>query len=142
MRSAADKKSQFKKFYPEYGTIGATLKAIGIKARNTFRYWCEVDPEFKRVYQEELLPNRRDEVASVIYQAATGRIKLNKDQLTAAFGFAKATDHAGDPYDNLVFTEKHQMELANKDDKPLILRVEIGNATAGTPFREIAKATH
>ncbi|MDD5220508.1 MAG: hypothetical protein PHV11_08075 [Candidatus Bipolaricaulis sp.] len=146
-------KKAFLKRYLDYGSVGETLKSIGIKSRMTFYTWMKADPNFKRIYEEELLPARRDEVISVVYRAATGRLgtytetttKKNGDvvtaempivlpqtQLTAAFGFLKATDHNDDPKskDRVVFIEKNQIELAGKDGGPVVIRVvEDGNNT-------------
>lgn len=146
-------KKEFIKNYPEYGTVGSTLKSIGIKSRNTFYRWMEADPNFKRVYEEELLPNRRDDVASVVYRMGTahksvalcpvcegsgkyddkqchgckgrGWVEVRADgvQLTAAFGFLKATDHVDNKYDKLIFIEKNQIEFAGKDGGPVVIRV-------------------
>lgn len=119
-------KKLFLEKYPEYGTIGATIKAIGLKRRTTFYTWCEKDPAFKAHYESELLPNRRDEVASIVYRAATGREKIaTATQLTAAFGFLKATDHNDDASakDRLVFCEKNQVEIAGAGGKPIELVV-------------------
>jgi len=114
-------KSQFIKLYPEYGTVGATLKAIGIRSRRTLYLWLKGDANFARVYNEELLPNRRDEIASIVYRAARGSLSLQKDQLTAAFGFLKATDHIND---DLQFREKYQHEVSGQDGKPIQIEVD------------------
>lgn len=136
-------KKAFLEKYPEFGAVGPTLHAIGIKSRKTFYNWCENDPAFKTVYEDELLPNRRDEVISLVYQAATGRLgthirtwtekrtgreyseevpnELAATQLTAAFGFLKATDHIEKPDDagRTVWCEKNQVEISGKDGAPL-----------------------
>lgn len=143
-------KKLFLEKYPEHGSIGATLQAIGIKSRTSFYKWCKSDTHFKQVYEAELLPNRRDAVQSVVYRMATahksvalcpvcegsgkygdkgchgchgkGWVEVRTDgaQLTAAFGFLKATDHAADEYDRAVFTEKNQVELMGPGGKPII----------------------
>jgi hypothetical protein len=64
-------KRLFLEKYPEYGSVGATLKSIGVKRRATFYDWCDADPKFKAFYETELLPNRRDAVASIVYRMAT-----------------------------------------------------------------------
>jgi hypothetical protein len=126
-------KKEFIRRYPEYGSVGATLKAIGVKSRKTFYNWCDSDPKFKAVYEEELLPNRRDDCVSLLYQAAMGKLgthirtwtekrtgnayeeevenELAETQRSAIFGFLKATDHNDDPKspDRLIFAEKHQI---------------------------------
>jgi hypothetical protein len=127
-------KQAFIKLYPEYGSVGATLKAIGIKSRNTFYNWLK-DDRYRGIYENELLPNRRDEVVSLVYRVATGKLgthvktvtykngtetteevpnEVPQTQLTAAFGFLKATDHTDHPKepnapDKLIFTEKYQI---------------------------------
>lgn len=131
----SENKKLFIKNYLEYGTVWATLRAIGVKSRQTFYNWCESDPEFKRFYEHELVLNRRDELASLVYRVATGRLgthiktvtykngtttkeevpnEIPQTQLTAAFGFLKATDHTDHPKepqapDKLIFTEKYQL---------------------------------
>lgn len=132
--SASENKKTFIKLYPEHGSVGMTLKAMGIKSRNTFYNWLN-DSKFKEIYENELLPNRRDEVVSLVYRVATGRLgthlktithkngkttteevpnEIPQTQLTAAFGFLKATDHTDHPKDpsapdRLIFTEKYQL---------------------------------
>lgn len=129
-------KKKFLQLYPDYGSIGSTLKAIGIKTRSRFYGWCKADPKFKEIYETELLPNRRDEMVSVVYRAARGDLKLQKDQLTAAFGFLKATDHAAEPMDKLVFVEKYQHELSGVGGGPVPVRVEIVNTDGTRPFKQ------
>lgn len=151
--SASENKKQFIRLYPEYGSVGSTLKAIGIKSRNTFYSWLNNDERFKNIYEKELLPNRRDEMVSTVYQTGLGKnrvalcpicdgsgkykdgkchgckgcgwiyIPSDGTQLTAAFGFLKATDHIEDPdtKDRLVFIEKNQVELTGKGGAPLPL---------------------
>lgn len=139
--SLSRNKKLFIKLYPEYGSIGPTLKAIGIKARKTFYNWCDNDPKFKGYYLTELLPNRRDELVSLLYKTALGRLGTNTEttmdykrgrettkevpivlpqtQLTAIFGMLKATDHIDTGADRLIFVEKHQLELSGKDGQPI-----------------------
>jgi hypothetical protein len=151
------KKKLFLEKYPEYGAVWPTLKFIGVKSRKTFYNWCESDSKFKAKYQEELLPNRRDELVSIVYRMATahmsvaicpvcdgagkfeknnchgcrgrGWVEVRADgtQLTAAFGFLKATDHVAD--DGLIFVEKRQLEMLGKDGNPITftLKFEDGN---------------
>jgi hypothetical protein len=133
-------KKLFLEKYPEHGTVGATMKAIGLKRRETFYDWCKDDPQFKKIYQTELLPNRRDVVVSTVFKMATaqrnvavcpvcegtgkydgnknchgcrgrGWVEVHADstQLTAAFGFLKATAHIDKGFDRLVFAEKYQV---------------------------------
>ncbi len=104
--SASRGKQAFIKLYPDYGSVGSTLKAIGVKSRNTFYNWLK-DDRFRGIYENELLPNRRDEVVSLVYRVATGRLgthvktvtykngtetteevpnEIPQTQLTAAFG--------------------------------------------------------
>jgi hypothetical protein len=139
--TASKSKQAFIKLYPEYGSVGATLKAIGIKSRWTFYCWLK-DEKFKALYENELLPNRRDEVVSWVYRVATNRLGTHiktvtykngtvteeevsneapPTQLTSAYGFLKATDHIEEPdaKDRLVFCEKNQIELTGKDGRPL-----------------------
>lgn len=118
--SATENKKLFIKNYPEYGTIGSTLKAIGIKSRTTFYNWLN-DKKFNDIYENELKPNRRDDVVSVVYRVASGKMKIDSTQLTAAFGFLKATDHISEDItkDRLVFCEKNQVEFMGRDGKPI-----------------------
>jgi len=135
-------KRLFLEKYPEYGSIGATLKAIGIKQRRTFYFWCEADPHFEEIYRTELLPNRRDELVSRMYRIATGQIKATGGQLTALFGFLKATDHIArdDAFDRLVFSEKTQVELMGKDGGPMEVEVDIKSKLASIFNRLAARA--
>jgi hypothetical protein len=105
-------KKRFIELYPEYGTVGSTLKQIGIKSRNTFYEWMKDDAEFKAIYESQLQPDRRDVVASVIFRASIGKEKLNKDQLQAAMGFLRATE-AGKKKkdDDLIFTEHTKSDI-------------------------------
>jgi len=149
--STCQNKKLFLEKYPEYGSVGATMAAIGVKCRRTFYKWLDADPAFKEQYETELLPNRRDELVSLLYRVATGRLGthvktyIRKDgtetteevpneipatQLTGIFGFLKATDHNDipDSPDRLHFTEKHQLEMAGKGGGPVkIVVVEDGN---------------
>jgi len=140
--SISHNKRQFLEKYPEYGTVGATMRAIGVKCRRTFYKWRASDPRFKEIYETELLPNRRDELASMMYRMGTGRLgfhlktttykngtiveeevpnEIPPTQLTAMFGFLKATDHNEDPdaKDRLVFCEKNQVEISGAGGGPV-----------------------
>lgn len=110
-------KKLFLEKYLEYGTVGATMKAIGLKRRETFYDWCRRDAHFKKLYETELLPNRRDEMAALMYRYASGKLgdqNLPDTRVRCMFGFLKATDHVDDPADlgRLVFCEKNQVEIA------------------------------
>lgn len=150
-------KKKFIELYPQYGTIGATLKTIGVKSRVTFYNWCNADSEFKAIYEQELLPNRRDTLASQVYQTAIskqhvaicpvcegrgkyddkqchgckgkGWVEVHGDtvQLTACFGFLKATDHCQDEHDRLVFTEKNQVEQSGEIVIKVVYESDKGN---------------
>ena len=97
--------------YPECGSVGATLKAIGIKSRRTFYNWCDADPHFKEFYYNELLPNRRDILVSEMYHIAKGDFKSNDVQVRALFGFLKATDHADTGPDRLEFNDRNKLDM-------------------------------
>jgi len=150
--SLAHSKQKFLKLYPEYGAVGPTMKAIGLKCRRTFYNWLENDPKFKELYLTELMPNRRDELVSLVYRVASGKLgtytktteRANGDiiteevpygipqtQLTAAFGFLKATDHNDTGEDRMIFVEKHQLEVSGKDGKPIILKVVYDDSNKG-----------
>lgn len=156
-------KKLFIEKYPEWGSVGATLKAIGVKSRTTFYNWCDADPHFKEIYEIELVPNRRDEVSSLVYRAATGRlgtteeqvfskyggtinknvpVSLSQTQMTAAFAFLKATDHVEKTEDpgRLVFCEKNQVELSTQPGKPLDIKPFVFILPDGTKLtaKEIA----
>jgi hypothetical protein len=118
-------KRLFLEKYPDYGSIGATLRAIGIKSRRTFYNWRDSDPHFKEVYETELLPNRRDELISEMYRIARGEMKATDVQVRALFGFLKATDHADTGPDRLVFTERYQHEMMGKDGGPMEVEVDV-----------------
>jgi len=117
-------KKLFLEKYPEYGSVWVTLKALGVKSRRTFYHWCESDPRFKEVYETELLPNRRDELSSQMYQIATGRIMATDVQVRALFGFLKATDHADTGTDRLYFTERYRHELTGKDGHSMEVEID------------------
>ena len=134
---AAQHKAEFIRLYPQYGTIGLTLKAIGIKTRWTFYKWCKNDAAFKKYYQEELLPNERDENISLLREIARGKVKASPVQLTALFGFLKATNRIRDEYSPFDFVEKSQVEIGNTGAQPFVARVEIDISGNGKPFREI-----
>ena len=107
-------KRKFIERYPECGTVLATAKAIGLKSRRTVYDWLESDPKFKSIYEDVLLPNRREALASLIYQAALGEKKLNKSQLAAAVSFLKATEvkmTKSEYRDDLVFSEHNQSAM-------------------------------
>ena len=123
--SVGRNKRLFLEKYPEHGSVGATLRAIGIKSRRTFYNWCEADPHFKQVYETELLPNRRDELVSKMYQIARGQLKAADVQVRALFGFLKATDHADTGPDRLVFAERYQHELTGKGGGPMEVEVDV-----------------
>jgi len=151
--SLAHSKQKFLKLYPEYGAVGPTMKAIGLKCRRTFYNWLENDPKFKELYLTELMPNRRDELISLLYKAAAGKlgtttetttnyktlkettkevpIVLPQTQLTAIFGMLKATDHNDTGEDKLIFVEKHQLEVSGKDGEPIILKVVYDDSNKG-----------
>ena len=78
-KSVDERKAKFKELYPKYGSIGQTLREMGIKSRQSFYKWCNSDPGFKRIYEEELKPNRIDELVSAAFQIATaGRLRVGK----------------------------------------------------------------
>jgi hypothetical protein len=150
--SAARNKQAFIKKYPDYGSVWPTLKSLGIKSRTTFYGWLK-DEKFAEIYENELKPNRRDEMVSTVYQTGLGKnrvalcpvcegsgkykgekchgckgcgwiyIPSDGTQLTAAFGFLKATDHISEDItkDRLIFCEKNQVELTGRDGAPLPL---------------------
>ncbi len=161
--TCANKKA-FIKAYPEYGSIGEALKAVGVKSRKTFYNWMSSDPAFKATYETQLLPNRRDQVQSVVYRMATahqsvalcpvckgtgkysdknchgcrgkGWVEVHADgaQLTAAFGMLKASDRAADEHDKLTFVDKNQLEVTGKDGTPLPTPTFIFNMPDGKQF--------
>ena len=165
-------KAKFIDRYLELGSIGATMEALGVR-RQLFAQWCREDPEFKRVYYEELLPARRDKVISQVYRLTQqkqgvfscpvclgagkleskvichgchgkGWIEVRSDmvQLTAGFGFLKATDHLADPYDQLLFIDKHALEIAgSKDAEPVRLTVKIVRPDGRQPTKAPATRT-
>jgi len=101
--------------YPVEGTVGKTMKAIGM-GRRTFYDWIK-DPEFNAVYQE-LKQDRIDELVTRLYKfIREGKdeddnpIKLNQQQLIASFFLLKA-------FDPKTFTEKMQMQHVGGDGAP------------------------
>jgi hypothetical protein len=133
-------KRLFLEKYPDYGSIGATLRAIGIKSRRTFYNWRDSDPHFKEVYETELLPNRRDELVSEMYRIARGSLKATAVQVTALFGFLKATDHADTGPDRLCFTERYRHELMGKDGGPMEVKFDYQSKLLDALSRYAARA--
>lgn len=126
----ARNKESFVREYPACGTIGETLSLIGIKSRTTFYNWLKEDAEFKAKYEKELQPNRRDAVATIIYKIAMGKMpNATSQQLTAAFGFLKATEGGKDKQvDDLTFTERVKSDVNNSGETILIIK-EDGNGS-------------
>lgn len=112
--------------YPKQGTVGKAMKAIGL-ARRTFYDWLK-DPEFNAIYQE-LKQDRADEIVSRLYKYILDGtdendkpIKLNQQQLLAAFFLLKA-------FDPQTFSEKFQMQHTGTDGAPVkVTTVEIHRA--------------
>ena len=76
-KSSDQLKAAFKLAYVKCGTVGMALKEIGIKSRKSFYNWCASDAAFKRYYEEELKPNRIDELVSTALDIANaGRVKV------------------------------------------------------------------
>ena len=48
--SAANRRA-FIAEYPKYGSVGETIKSIGVKNRRTFYDWCTKHPDFKKIYE-------------------------------------------------------------------------------------------
>ena len=48
----ADRKAQFLDLFPRYGTIGDTLRRIGLKSRNSFYEWLKADIQFAAEFEE------------------------------------------------------------------------------------------
>lgn len=121
-------KASFKREYPKYGTIGETLKAIGIKSRRSFYNWCEKDAAFKRYYNDELKPNRIDElVTTAIDIAKAGRLKSSKTGQIVIDATKPQTDmikYLLACFDPENYSEKRLLELQGKgEDGEVILRV-------------------
>jgi len=150
-------KKLFLEKYPEYGSVGETLSNIGVKSRQTFYDWLKADPKFKAVYENELIPNKRDKVSSVVFKIATaennvvkcpvcegsgkygdskchgckglGWVYVHADnvQLTAAFGYLNATDHNDDPKAKDRLKFTQKHEVTGKDGGP----IEVKNDAKG-----------
>lgn len=103
---------QFIEAFPLYGTVGATLKAIGIKSRTTFYGWLKRNKKFARVYHEELQPNCTDLLESALYQAALGNKKLGPGQVTAAKYLLTVKDPER-------YAEKQLLEHTGSAEKPI-----------------------
>ncbi len=52
MATKVNSKRLFLEKYPKYGTIEATLRAIGLKSRTSFYGWLKADPKFKDDFEE------------------------------------------------------------------------------------------
>lgn len=117
----------FKREYPKYGTVGMTLKAIGIKCRKTFYNWLESDAAFKRYYEEELKPNRIDELVSAAFEIATGgRLKTSKTMGIVIDATKPQTDmikYLLACFDPEHYSEKTITELQGKGGADLAFRV-------------------
>ncbi len=122
-------KASFKREYPKYGTIGMTLKAIGIRSRQSFYNWCKKDAAFNRYYEEELKPNRIDELVSTALDIANaGRVKMKGQS-----GSAMVVD-ASKPQTDMIkfllgcfdpehYSEKRLLELQGKGGGAIPFRV-------------------
>lgn len=108
----AEQKKLFRRYYPEYGTVGGTLKVMGYRDRRTFYNWLEQDSAFRDWYEKEGQPNRRDVIATQIFRAASGKKRISHTQFLSAIAFLKAVE-SGKKHtpDDLAFTEKTQIDL-------------------------------
>ena len=94
-------KTLFIDYYRQYGAVGQAAKLAGISRRLVY-LWMDSDPEFKSIYEDELKPNRTDEIVSTLYQAAMGHLPLTVSQVTSAIFLLKA-------FDPKTFAEKYQI---------------------------------
>jgi hypothetical protein len=125
---------QFIEAFPLYGTVGATLKAIGVKSRTTFYGWLKRNKRFARVYYEELQPNCTDLLESALYQAALGNKKLGPGQVTAAKYLLTVKDPER-------YAEKQLLEHTGSAEKPVrIFLTEVaGRGNKSTAETEVAE---
>ena len=93
-------KKLFIDYYRQLGSVGQAAKLSKV-SRSTVYLWMDSDPEFKAMYEEELKPNRTDEILSSLYQVALGEKNYTQAQVTAAIFLLKA-------FDPKVFAEKQQ----------------------------------
>jgi len=115
--SVRDKQVKFRKLYPQYGSIGATLKIIGIRSRTTFYRWLEQYPSFKKDYEEELKPNRIDALLSAAYEIAlANRVKSTKHGIVVDGTNAQVTliKYLLAVFDPEHYAEKYLMEHFGK----------------------------
>ncbi len=108
-----------------YGTVSCTLTAIKVSP-STCSKWRKTDPEFEQAYQEQLAL-RRDTMVSILYRIGRGLDKpKSHGQLTALYGWLKATDHLDTRPDRLIFVDRSQVELTGKGGGPLDIVFVIG----------------
>jgi hypothetical protein len=97
---SADKKL-FIEYYRQLGAVGVAAKSVKV-SRRTIYNWMEADAEFRAIYEEELKPDRIDELVHVLYMAALGVKPLTMPQVMSAFFLLKALDPK-------TFAEKYQI---------------------------------
>ena len=112
--------------YLTEGTVGKTLKAIGLSSRGHFYQWLK-NPEFNAIYQE-LKSDREDYLVSRLYKFIKGeledgeKIVLNQQQLLAAFFLLKA-------FNPKVYSDKMQLQHTGADGAPVkVTTVEVHRA--------------
>lgn len=119
-RSVAERKSKFRELYPQYGSIGQTLKAMKIRSRQSFYKWCKGDPAFKKYYEDELKPNRIDELVTIAFVIATaGRLKTTKTMGLVIDATKPQTDmikYLLGCFDPDNYSEKRLLELQGKGE--------------------------
>lgn len=128
-KSSDQLKAAFKIAYVKWGTVGMALKEIGIRSRRSFYNWCEADAAFKRYYDEELKPNRIDELVSTALDIANaGRVKMKGQSGTSMV--VDATKPQTDMIKYLLacfdpehYSEKTITELQGKGGSDLAFRV-------------------
>jgi hypothetical protein len=117
----SDGKTRFIKCYRQYGSLGQAAKHSKL-SRMTIYQWMEKDPEFKALYEDELRPDRIDELVSMIFRAAMGRKEASLVQLRSAFFLLKA-------FDPKTYAEKYQM--GGFDGEPVKIEFVVENPRDG-----------
>lgn len=122
-------KRDFVNLYPIHGTVGKTMKALGVP-RGRFYTWLK-DEEFFAIYQI-LKKDRIDDLVSNLYDCVKGKVTLDRQQLYAAFFLLRA-------FDPKTFTEKHQMLAAGVEGAAVkvthieVVRAEKADSSRVTP---------
>ncbi len=124
-KSSEAKRRAFIQEYPKYGSVGETIRAIGVRNRRTFYNWCDAHPDFKKIYDEVLKPNRIDELLTTAYQIATaGKLKNKKNtfgfEIDASAPQVTLIKYLLSVFDPETYAERHLLEGKGKSGEFVI----------------------